>query len=56
LDFIDRQFKAPTDFVRSRFLGEPPRYLNANLHEDTRWKGIEVWPVPKGENAATRAD
>ena len=38
------------------FYGEPPKYFNADLHEDTRWKGIKVWPVPKGENAADEAD
>ena len=56
VDFTDRQFKAPTNFAECRFHGEPPRYFNADLHEDTRWKGIKVWPVPKGEYAADEAD
>ena len=56
VDFTDRQFKAPTNFAECRFHGEPPRYFNADLHEDTRWKGIKVRPLPKGEYAADEAD
>lgn len=42
--FINSELKAPTDFEGSQFLGEPPRFHGATLHEDTVWRGVE-WPV-----------
>jgi hypothetical protein len=42
--FTNSELKAPTDFEKSRFLGEPPRFHGAKLHEDTVWRGVK-WPL-----------
>jgi uncharacterized protein YjbI with pentapeptide repeats len=52
--FTNSEFKAPTDFEDSRFLGEPPRFHQGKLHEDTVWHGVE-WPAaPTGRRKARR--
>lgn len=42
--FTNSKLKAPTDFADSQFLGEPPRFHGAKLHEDTVWRGV-TWPT-----------
>ncbi len=42
--FTDSELKAPTNFEASQFLGEPPRFHGAKLHEDTVWRGAK-WPT-----------
>ena len=49
--FNDAKFEGATNFKNAKFNGFPPRFYNADLHEDTDWTGIK-WPnAPKKKNA-----
>ena len=52
--FTDSELKAPTNFEGSQFLGEPPRFHGAKLHEDTVWRGVYWPPAPSNPNEAAR--
>jgi len=45
--FINAKMKYTTSFDGAKFLAEPPKFFNAELHEDTVWPARDAWPIPK---------
>ncbi len=52
--FTNSELKAPTHFGDSKFMGAPPRFHGAKLHEDMVWRGVYWPPAPSNPNEAAR--
>jgi uncharacterized protein YjbI with pentapeptide repeats len=50
--FVNTKMKYTTSFEGAKFLTEPPRFFNAELHEDTLWPAYKEWPTPKKKDEA----